>query len=93
MESLASTALVLSFEDFTKLDAKDNFLGRIYKKGQQYLRFSKEHLEMNCGLNTKIQGIVSNLDALRIFRPYEHDIYEAYKIMNVYEYPDQGLFV
>ena len=94
---------ILSFEDFTHRDpvARYNNLflyfagesGEDYRKKAHYQRFAQENPEMAGSLCDKIQNQRDkSMWTSESLKPFDQDLYEAYKIMRSYGVSDRDLF-
>lgn len=94
---------ILSLEEFARrspIPRYNNFFlyftrgaGEIYRQAEHYKRFAEEHADMAASLCDKIQNQRdSNKFTSESLKPFDADLYEAYKIMCGYGVSDRDLF-
>jgi hypothetical protein len=99
---------VLSFEEFIFRDPElylipryNNFFmhfigpglfGDIYKESPWYQKFASEHSDMVELLENKIRNKDKSNSTAEALKPFERELYEAYKIMRGYGASDTDLF-
>ena len=95
---------ILSFEQFAErsgaIVAYRNFFmyfgggiaGDIHRGADYYKRFAAENPDMVVSLCNKIQKRDKKLPTSESLRPFDADLYEAYKIMRGYGVSDMELF-
>lgn len=107
MKSLENMPLVLSFEEFTRVDPEtgtprfnnffahflaDEFFGRIYREKPYYEQFAKEHPGVAVDLARKIEESDMKSGVVKALKPLEEDLYKAYTLMKGYGASDEELF-
>ncbi|OGI66793.1 hypothetical protein A2823_01610 [Candidatus Nomurabacteria bacterium RIFCSPHIGHO2_01_FULL_41_91] len=97
---------ILTFEEFSHRDKVNyprygNFFmyfgggqGDVFRTTAHYKKFALEYPDMATTLYEKIQNRPENKsgDSSDSLRPFDQDLYEAYKIMRGYGVPDKDLF-
>jgi hypothetical protein len=93
---------VLTFEEFRSggnTPRYNNFflffangLGEVYRTEQYYRRFQTEHPDLAQSLCERIQQMDTSLGVAIALKPFERDLYEAYKIMREYDISNKDLF-
>jgi hypothetical protein len=94
---------ILSLEDFTHRDPiprYNNFflyfalgVGEIYRQKEHYKRFASEHPDLATSLCDKIQNQRDrSYKTSESLKPFDQELYEAYKIMKSYGVSDRDLF-
>jgi hypothetical protein len=94
---------ILSFEEFSHRDTiprYNNFFlyfsagaGETYRQATHYQRFAQENPELARTLCDKIQNQRDRqLSTSESLKPFDADLYEAYKIMRSYGVSDRELF-
>jgi hypothetical protein len=101
VKNITTLDVLLSFKEFSSHDdcpRYGNFVnhwiqndfGEIYRKQDHAKRFQKEHPELDSKLWHGIGGL--QRPEMRYLKQFEHDLYEAYKIMNSYGVTNTDLF-
>lgn len=94
---------MISFEEFRRrnpIPRYNNFFlyfafgpGEIYRRAEHYKKFAGEYPEIAASLCDKIQNQRDrSLTTSNSLRPFDEDLYEAYKIMKGYGVSDVDLF-
>ncbi len=101
-----TTPKILTFEEFSFRDEKSNtpkynnfflyFLDPGHLKTEVYKKFQSENPDMARLLCDKIEDV--QMKALlcgtsEALKPFDRDLYEAYKIMRSYGFSDKELFI
>ena len=69
------------------------FLDNAYQTKEHYIKFSTEHSDLNASLCSKIQKERNKSKGTsKSLKPFERELYEAYKIMRGYGVSDEKLF-
>ncbi len=68
------------------------YAATIYQGTAHYKRFAEENSEMNESLQQKIQSRKRDANVTNSLKPFEKDLYEAYKIMRTYGLSDTEIF-
>jgi len=76
---------------FFHADVANDWTREIYKKKKHYQRFVSEYPEMVELLNKKINSI-RDQHRSEDLKPFDGDLYDAYKIMRSYGVSDKDLF-
>ena len=92
---------ILSFEEFTsgRLPRYDNFflhfargVGPFYRNTTHYKQFEEENPALAHSLCEKIQQMDTSIGTATALKPFEPELYEAYKIMRSYGTSHEELF-
>ena len=96
---------ILTFEKFSERDESnyprfgnfyayfDNDPDGIYRDKPHFVRFERENPELSASLQEKIRNRrVQTGNTSGSLRPFDQDLYEAYKIMKSYGISDRALF-
>jgi hypothetical protein len=95
---------ILNFKEFTQREFlphygnffiyfNSGFAGEVYRESAHYKRFASEYPEMAESLCDKIQKQRDKrIGTSESLKPFDRDLYEAYKIMRGYGLSDSELF-
>jgi len=91
---------ILTFEEFSARennfygywDSEESLLGMVHRKKPHALRFQQEHPDLDRKLLAEIVNMSVTTSVSEALKPFDRDLYEAYRIMRGFGVSDKDLF-